>query len=47
MEIPDRTFNRAAHALARAPSGKPGMGRILFATLWQSPLLLWKMRGLF
>jgi digeranylgeranylglycerophospholipid reductase len=47
MRIPDRTFNRAAHAVARLPQEKQTIGRIVFATLWQSPLLLWKMRSVF
>jgi len=46
MAIPDRVFNRAAHSLARLPSSKLHMNRIAFTTLWQSPLTLWKMRGL-
>jgi digeranylgeranylglycerophospholipid reductase len=47
MEVPDRTFDRAAHALSRLPVEKQTLGRIILTTLWQSPLLLWKMRSLF
>lgn len=47
MRIPDNTFNRAAHAVAKLPVEKQTIGRIVFATLWQSPLLLWKMRSVF
>jgi flavin-dependent dehydrogenase len=46
-EIPDQTFNRAAHGLAKVPLHKRTLPRIFLATLWQSPSLLWKMRGLF
>lgn len=45
--IPDATFDRAAHAIARLPPEKQTMTRIVFATLWQSPLLLWRMRSVF
>ncbi|MCD6024864.1 MAG: hypothetical protein K0Q91_1780 [Fibrobacteria bacterium] len=47
MEVPDATFDRAAHALAKLPPEKQTLGRILLTTLWQSPMLLWKMRSLF
>jgi digeranylgeranylglycerophospholipid reductase len=47
MRIPDATFNRAAHAVSRVPREKQTIGRIVIATLWQSPLLLWKMRSIF
>ena len=47
MEIPDGVYNRAARSLSKVPVGKLGMGRIVFTTLWQSPTLLWKLRGLF
>jgi geranylgeranyl reductase family protein len=47
MEIPDSTFDKAAHTLSRLPVEKQTFGRILFTTLWQSPMLFWKMRSLF
>jgi digeranylgeranylglycerophospholipid reductase len=47
MRVPDDVLNRAAHAVSRLPRDKQTMGRVVFATLWQSPLLLWKMRSLF
>ncbi len=46
MKIPDRVFNRAAQSLTHLPPAKLTMGRVAFTTLWQSPLSLWKMRGL-
>jgi digeranylgeranylglycerophospholipid reductase len=46
MKIPDPVFNRAAHSLARLPADKRSMSRVILTTLWQSPLSLWKMRGL-
>ncbi len=46
-QIPDATFNRAAHALARLPKEKRTLPRIFLAVLWRSPSLLWRMRGLF
>jgi digeranylgeranylglycerophospholipid reductase len=46
-EVPDAVFNRAAHGLARLPHARRTLPRIFLATLWQSPSLLWKMRGLF
>ncbi len=45
-KIPDRVFDRSAHAINRLPPGKRTMGRIVFTTLWKSPRLLWQMRGL-
>jgi flavin-dependent dehydrogenase len=45
--IPDKDFDRAAHALARLPRHKQTMFRIVFTTLWHSPMLLWRMRSLF
>ncbi len=47
MRISDASFNRAAHAVAKLPAEKQTIARIVFATLWQSPLLLWKMRSVF
>jgi digeranylgeranylglycerophospholipid reductase len=47
MEIPDDTYNKAAHAISKLPPAKQTMGRIFLTTLWQSPVLLWKMRSLF
>ncbi len=47
MEVSDQTFDRAAHALSRLPAHKQTLGRIVLTTLWQSPMLLWKMRSLF
>lgn len=44
--IPDRDFDRAAHALARLPRHKQTMPRIVLTTLWHSPMLLWRMRSL-
>jgi geranylgeranyl reductase family protein len=44
--IPDRDFDRAAHALARLPRHKQTMPRIVLTTLWNSPMLLWRMRSL-
>src|SRR5215217_3112820 len=47
MEISDATYDKAAHALSKLPVEKQTFGRILFTTLWQSPMLFWKMRSLF
>ena len=47
MEIPDAQYDRAARAVTRVPHEKRTMLRIVLATLWQSPLLLWRMRSLF
>jgi geranylgeranyl reductase family protein len=46
MEIPDRTFDKAAHALSRLPVEKQTLGRIVLTTLWQSPTLIWRLRSL-
>ncbi len=45
--LPDATFDKAARAVSKLPAEKRTMGRIFFATLWHSPLLLWRMRSLF
>jgi len=45
--IPDATFDKAAHALARLPKGKVSMTRIVLTTLWNSPSLVWRLRSLF
>lgn len=45
--IPDATYDRAAHALAKVPKHKMSMGRIVFTTLWHSPSLVWRLRSLF
>jgi digeranylgeranylglycerophospholipid reductase len=45
--IPDATYDRAAHALAKVPKHKMSMGRIVFTTLWSSPSLVWRLRSLF
>lgn len=45
-EIPDKTFNRAAHKLSKLPADKITMPKIFWATLTTSPSLLWKMRSL-
>lgn len=47
MDIPDKTFDRAASSLARIPTDKVTMGRIFLTTLWTTPSLIWKMRSLF
>jgi geranylgeranyl reductase family protein len=47
IRIPDSSFNRAARAVAALPRDKQTITRIVFATLWRSPLLLWKMRSIF
>jgi len=46
MRIPDRDFDKAAHALAKLPRHKQTMPRIVFTTLWHSPRLLWHMRSM-
>ena len=47
MGVSDATFNKAAHAISKLPPEKQTMTRIFLTTLWQSPMLLWKMRSLF
>jgi digeranylgeranylglycerophospholipid reductase len=47
MRIPDVYYNRAAHSVAKLPREKQTITRIVFSTLWQSPMLLWKMRSIF
>ena len=47
MAIPDAVLNKAAHSLVKIPPHKRTLARIFIATLWNSPSLLWKMRGLF
>lgn len=46
MDIDDKTFDRAAHSLAKIPEDKVTMGRIFLTTLWTTPSLIWKMRSL-
>jgi digeranylgeranylglycerophospholipid reductase len=45
--IADKTYDKAAHALAKVPKNKMTMGRIVFTTLWHSPSLVWRLRSLF
>ena len=47
MSIPDSVLNKAAHSLVKIPPHKRTLARIFLATMWNSPSLLWKMRGLF
>ena len=44
--IPDRVFDKAAHALARLPEEKCTLFRIFRETLFASPSLVWRMRSL-
>ena len=44
--VPDRVFDKAAHALSRLPEEKCTLPRIFLETLFASPSLLWKMRSL-
>lgn len=46
MDIPDKTFDKAAGSLAKIPPEKVTMGRIFLTTLWSTPSLIWKMRSL-
>ncbi len=46
-KIPDATFDKAAERLAKLPLQEVTMGKIVFATLWSTPSILWRLRSLF